>query len=167
MSFSSGSCLYLSLFIYMLLLTFLSQSPMQVDDTSGPPAPVALPPMPPPVSLAPPAEAIPISHFLVGFFSRSSLLSLCSFTSLVCFCTSIHYWFWQQSCQERYIFFFFSLFFFLNSLFIAHTVMLPVNLQQKVAFDTHYTSEFLIGIHSRTHYQSLERTKVLCEIVSR
>jgi len=45
--------------------------------------------------------------------------------------------------------------------------MLPANLQQKVAFDTHYTNEFLIRIHSRTHYQSLECTKVLCEIVSR
>jgi len=45
--------------------------------------------------------------------------------------------------------------------------MLPANLQQKVAFDTHYTNEFLIRICSRTYYQSLECTKVLCEIVSK
>ena len=46
-------------------------------------------------------------------------------------------------------------------------VILLVNLQQKVAFDTPYTNKFLIRICSGTHYQSLECTKVLCEIVSR
>jgi len=45
--------------------------------------------------------------------------------------------------------------------------MLLVNLQQKVAFDTYYTNKFLIRIHSRTHHQFLEHTKVLCKIVSR
>ena len=51
--------------------------------------------------------------------------------------------------------------------FDSHTVTLPVNLQQKVAFDTHYTNKFLIRICSRTHYKSLEHTKELYEIVSR
>ena len=46
-------------------------------------------------------------------------------------------------------------------------VMLLANLQWKVAFDTSYTNKFLIRIHSRTHYQSLEHTKVLYEIVSK
>ena len=49
---------------------------MQVDNTSSPPAPVALPSMPPPVSLALSVRAISISYFLVGLFSRSFLLSL-------------------------------------------------------------------------------------------
>jgi len=49
---------------------------MQVDDTSGPLAPVTSPPMPPSVFSAPLAGAIPIPHFLVGLFSRSSFLSL-------------------------------------------------------------------------------------------
>jgi len=46
-------------------------------------------------------------------------------------------------------------------------IMLLVNLQQKVAFDTYYTNKFLIRICSRTHYQFLECTKVLCKIVNR
>ena len=62
--------------IHMLSLTSLFQSPMQVDDTGGPPAPDTLLPMPPPVSSALLAEAIPIPYFLVGFFSRSSLFFL-------------------------------------------------------------------------------------------
>jgi len=49
---------------------------MQVDDTSGPPAPAVLPPMPLPPSSALPAGAVPISHFLVSLFSRSLLLLL-------------------------------------------------------------------------------------------
>jgi len=48
-----------------------------------------------------------------------------------------------------------------------HNIMLPVNLQWKVAFDIHYTNEFLIRICSRTHYKSLEYTKKLYAIVSR
>jgi len=50
---------------------------------------------------------------------------------------------------------------------LYHDIMLLANLQWKVAFDTPYTNKFLIRIHSRTHYQSLECTKVLYEIVSR
>jgi len=46
-------------------------------------------------------------------------------------------------------------------------VTLPVNLQWKAAFNIHYTNEFLIRTHSRTHYQFLECTKMLCKIVSR
>ena len=49
----------------------------------------------------------------------------------------------------------------------SYGVILPVNLQWKVTFDTHYINKFLIRIHSRTHYQPLEHTKVLCEIVSK
>jgi len=49
---------------------------MQVDDTSGPPAPAVSLPMPPLASSALPAEAVPIFHFLVSLFSRSLLLSL-------------------------------------------------------------------------------------------
>jgi len=76
MSSLSGSYLYLSLFIYISSLTFLFQSPMQVDDTGGPLAPDTLLPMPSPTSLAPVTGAIPIPHFLVSLFSRSSLLFL-------------------------------------------------------------------------------------------
>ena len=43
------------------------------------------------------------------------------------------------------------------------SIMLPVNLQWKVVFDTYYTNKFLIRIFSKTHYQFLEHTKVLCE----
>ena len=57
-------------------LTFLFQSPMQVDDTGSPPAPDTSSPMSPPTSSAPPAGAIPIPHFPVSLFSRSSLLFL-------------------------------------------------------------------------------------------
>jgi len=46
-------------------------------------------------------------------------------------------------------------------------VILLANLQWKVAFDICYTNKFLIRICSRTHYQFLECTKVLYEIVSR
>ena len=66
---SLGSRSYLSLFIYILSLTFLFQSPMQVDDTSGPPAPDTLPPIPPPIPSAPAVGAIPISYFPVSLFS--------------------------------------------------------------------------------------------------
>jgi len=76
MSSLSGSYLYLSLFIYISSLTFLFQSPMQVDDTGGPLAPDTLLPMPSPTSSAPVTGAIPIPHFLVSLFSRSSLLFL-------------------------------------------------------------------------------------------
>jgi len=50
---------------------------------------------------------------------------------------------------------------------VKNVIILLANLQWKVAFDTHYTNGFLIRICSRTYYQSLEHTKVLCEIVSR
>ena len=76
MSSLLGSHSYFSFFINISSLTFLFQSPMQVNDTGGPPAPDTLPPMPPLTSLAPAAEAIPIPHFLVSLFSRSSLLFL-------------------------------------------------------------------------------------------
>ena len=49
---------------------------MQVDDTSGPPAPTVSPPMPSPPSSALLAGAVPISHFLVSLFSRSLPLLL-------------------------------------------------------------------------------------------
>jgi len=45
--------------------------------------------------------------------------------------------------------------------------MLKVDLLQKVAFDKSYTNEFLIRIHSRTHYKSLEHTKELYDTVSK
>ena len=66
---SSGSYSYLSLFIYILSFTFLFQSPIQVDDTSGPPAPDTLPPIPSPIPLALAVGTIPISHFPVSLFS--------------------------------------------------------------------------------------------------
>jgi len=43
---------------------------MQVDDTSGPSAPAVSPTMPLLSSSAPPAGAVPISHFPVSLFSR-------------------------------------------------------------------------------------------------
>jgi len=49
---------------------------MQVDNTSGPPAPAVSPPMPPLASSALPVRAVSISHFPVSLFSRSLLLSL-------------------------------------------------------------------------------------------
>jgi len=49
---------------------------MQVDNTSGPPAPDTLPPMPPLTSSALPAGTIPIPYFLVSLLSRSPFLSL-------------------------------------------------------------------------------------------
>jgi len=49
---------------------------MQVDDSVGPPAPDTLPFMPPLTSSAPAAGVIPIPHFPVSLFSRSSLLVL-------------------------------------------------------------------------------------------
>ena len=73
MSSLLGSHSYFSFFINISSLTFLFQSPMQVNDTGGPPAPDTLPPMPPLTSLAPAAEAIPTPHFLVSLFSRLSL----------------------------------------------------------------------------------------------
>ena len=76
MSSLSGFHLYLSLYMYIFSFTFPFQSLMQVDDTSGPPAPDTLPPMPPPTSSALAAGTIPISHFPVSLFSRSSLLVL-------------------------------------------------------------------------------------------
>ena len=68
-------CIYLSLSIY-LSLTFLFQSPIQVDDAGGPSAPDTLPPMPPLTSPALAVGVIPIPCFLVSLFSRSSLLIL-------------------------------------------------------------------------------------------
>ena len=44
---------------------------MQVDNTSGPPAPAVSLLMPSPPSSVPSAGAVPISHFLVSLFSRS------------------------------------------------------------------------------------------------
>jgi len=40
-----------------------------------------------------------------------------------------------------------------------HSITLQANLLQKVAFDMPYTNEFLIRIHSRTHYKSLDVPK--------
>jgi len=74
MSSLSGSCSYLSFFIYILSLIFLFQSPMQVDNTGGPPAPDTLLPIPPSTPSVPAAGTIPIPHFLVSLFFRSSLL---------------------------------------------------------------------------------------------
>ena len=119
MSFSSGSHLYLSLFIYISSLTFLFQSPMQVDDTGGPPAPNTSPPMLPPTSSAPAAGAISIPHFLVSLFSRSFLLflTLIYFLSLLlhlCSLLALTVVLLRKIC-----FSFFSLFFFLTCFFIA------------------------------------------------
>jgi len=69
-------CIFFFFFTHMLSFTSLFQSSMQVDDTGGSPVPNTLSPMPPPVSLALSARAIPISYFPVSLFSRSSLLFL-------------------------------------------------------------------------------------------
>ena len=76
MSSLSGFCSYFSLYIYIFSLTFLFQSPMQVDNTNGLPASDTLSPIPPPTFSALAVETIPISYFLVSLFSRSSLLVL-------------------------------------------------------------------------------------------
>jgi len=122
MSFSSGSRSYLSLFIYISSLTFLFQSPMQVDDTGGPPTPNTSPPMLSPTSLAPAVRAIPISYFLVSLFSRSFLLflTLIYFLSLLlhlCSLLALTVVLLRKIC-----FSFFSLFFFLTCLFTARAI---------------------------------------------
>ena len=76
MSSSSDFCLFFLLSLSGWSLISLWQSPMQVDDTSGPPAPAVSPPMPPLSSLAPSAGTVPISHFPVSLFSRSLPLLL-------------------------------------------------------------------------------------------
>jgi len=122
MSSLSGSHLYLSLFIYISSLTFLFQSPMQVDNTGGPPAPDTLSPMPPLTSLALAVGAISILHFLVSLFSRLSLLvlTLIYFLSLL---LHLHPLLVLTVVLLRKVFFsFFSLFFFLTCLFTAHAV---------------------------------------------
>ena len=76
MSSSSDFCPFFLLFLSGWSLISLWQSPMQVDDTGGPPAPAISPPMPPLPSSAPPARAVPISYFPVSLFSRSLPLLL-------------------------------------------------------------------------------------------
>ena len=71
MSSLSGSCSFFLLSLSEWSLISLGQSPMQVDDTSGPPAPAVSPTMPPPSSSALPVGAVPISYFPVSLFSRS------------------------------------------------------------------------------------------------
>jgi len=95
---------------------------MQVDDTSGSPAPDTSSLMPPPTSSAPPAGAIPISHFSVSLFPRSSLLflTLIYFLSLLLHLRPLLAL--MVVLLRKVRFSFFSLFFFLTCLFIAHTV---------------------------------------------
>jgi len=108
-------------------LTFLFQSPMQVDDTGSPPAPDTSSPMSPPTSSAPPAGAIPIPHFPVSLFSRSSLL----FLTLIYFLSLLPYLCPLLALTavllRKVCFSCFSLFLFLTCLvffffFTAHTV---------------------------------------------
>ena len=125
MSSLSGSYLYLSLFIYISSLTFLFQSPMQVDDTGGPLAPDTLLPMPSPTSLAPVTGAIPIPHFLVSLFSRSSLLflTLIYFLSLLLhLCLSLV----LMAVLPRKVYFPFSFVFLLSYLFIACAIFYTI-----------------------------------------
>ena len=109
-------------FIYILSLTFLFQSPMQVDDTSGPPAPDTSPPMSPPTPSTPLAGAILIPHFLVSLFSKSFLL----FLTLIYFLNLLLYLRLLLALTavllRKVHFSFFSLFFFLTYLFTAHTI---------------------------------------------
>ena len=106
-------------FIYIFSLTFFFQSPMQVDNTGGPPAPDTLPPMPPPNSSAPAVGAIPIFHFLISLFSRSSLLflTLIYFLSLLLhLCPLLAL---TVVLLRKIYFSFFSLFFFFNLSFYS------------------------------------------------
>ena len=106
-------CIYLSLSIY-LSLTFLFQSPMQVDNTNGLPASDTLSPIPPPTFSALAVETIPISYFLVSLFSRSSLLvlTLINFLSLLLYLRPLLV---LMAVLLRKVYFsFFSLFFFLT-----------------------------------------------------
>ena len=125
MSSLLGSHSYFSFFINISSLTFLFQSPMQVNDTGGPPAPDTLPPMPPLTSLAPAAEAIPTPHFLVSLFSRLSL-PFFFFPTLIYFLSLLLHLYPLLALMvvllRKVCFSFFSLFFFLTCLFIAHTI---------------------------------------------
>jgi len=114
MSSLSGFCSYFSLYIYIFSLTFLFQSPMQVDNTNGLPASDTLSPIPPPTFSALAVETIPISYFLVSLFSRSSLLvlTLINFLSLLLYLRPLLV---LMAVLLRKVYFsFFSLFFFLT-----------------------------------------------------
>jgi len=121
----SSFCLYFFLFTHMLPFTSLFQSPIQVDNTGGPPISDTLPSMPSLVSSALFTRAIPISYFLVSLFSKLSLLflTLIYFLSLLLhLCLSLV----LMAVLPRKVYFPFSFVFLLSYLFIACAIFYTI-----------------------------------------
>jgi len=105
---------FVSFSLYLYILSHFSFSVSYAPDI--------LPPMPPLTSSAPAVGAIPIPHFPVSFFSKSSLLVLILiyFLSLL---LHLHLLLALMAVLLRKVCFsFFSLFFFLTCLFTAHAI---------------------------------------------